>query len=281
MRNKDKSRLPGGLGFTLIELLVVLAIIAILAALLFPVFNQARESARRITCVSNERQLATAFAMYIEDSDDMYPWSYSTDGVVENYWPTALEPYVQHYDPAKGGGILVCPDSGSSDQSYATNPQLVGLFGTPGQGSNYFQTVESESKVNDTTSIILLGDSIIDRSAAILGLNNGRSAMEYSYPHPALLKDHTKDITWAIPWGIAGTDGYNDKQISWLHETGANFAYVDGHAKYSKFSTLTDANWDVRCKPGVGCMGHTAPPNPADYPALSVSCQNQSGLDCM
>lgn len=53
--------------FTLIELLVVIAIIAILAAILFPVFAQAREQARKISCLSNIKQLGTAIAMYTQD----------------------------------------------------------------------------------------------------------------------------------------------------------------------------------------------------------------------
>ena len=56
-------------GFTLIELLVVIAIIAILAAILFPVFAQAREKARQTACLSNMRQLSTAAKMYMEDFD--------------------------------------------------------------------------------------------------------------------------------------------------------------------------------------------------------------------
>jgi prepilin-type N-terminal cleavage/methylation domain-containing protein len=60
-------------GFTLIELLVVIAIIAILAALLFPVFARARESARRASCLSNLKQLGTAFMMYTQDYDEVYP----------------------------------------------------------------------------------------------------------------------------------------------------------------------------------------------------------------
>jgi prepilin-type N-terminal cleavage/methylation domain-containing protein len=65
-------RSPHG-GFTLIELLVVIAILAILAAILFPVFAQAREKARQTTCSSNLKQIGTAFAMYTQDYDERLP----------------------------------------------------------------------------------------------------------------------------------------------------------------------------------------------------------------
>src|SRR5689334_14563129 len=65
--------------FTLIELLVVIAIIAILAAILFPVFAQAREKARAISCLSNTKQLGLAVMMYVQDYDETYPWAY--------FWP--------------------------------------------------------------------------------------------------------------------------------------------------------------------------------------------------
>src|SRR5437763_11440946 len=64
---------PSRNGFTLIELLVVIAIIAILAAILFPVFAQAREKARQTACSSNLRQIGTAFAMYVQDYDERLP----------------------------------------------------------------------------------------------------------------------------------------------------------------------------------------------------------------
>jgi prepilin-type N-terminal cleavage/methylation domain-containing protein/prepilin-type processing-associated H-X9-DG protein len=70
--NRSRS---GKSAFTLIELLVVIAIIAILAAILFPVFAQAREKARAITCVSNEKQIALAILMYVQDHDEYYPLS--------------------------------------------------------------------------------------------------------------------------------------------------------------------------------------------------------------
>src|SRR5512141_1862907 len=59
--------------FTLIELLVVIAIIAILAAILFPVFAQAREKARSASCASNLRQMGTALMLYVQDHDETYP----------------------------------------------------------------------------------------------------------------------------------------------------------------------------------------------------------------
>ncbi len=65
-------------GFTLIELLVVIAIIAILAAILFPVFAKARESARKTACVSNVKQLGMAWMMYVQDCDEQFPPSNTT-----------------------------------------------------------------------------------------------------------------------------------------------------------------------------------------------------------
>ncbi|HEX2998963.1 MAG TPA: prepilin-type N-terminal cleavage/methylation domain-containing protein, partial [Armatimonadota bacterium] len=63
-------------GFTLIELLVVIAIIAILAAILFPVFARARENARKANCLSNCKQIATAFIQYTQDYDERWPIMY-------------------------------------------------------------------------------------------------------------------------------------------------------------------------------------------------------------
>ena len=72
---------PAGSGFTLIELLVVVAIISILAAILFPVFARAREEARKTTCTSNLRQIGLATAMYAQDYDESYPICNFTDAL--------------------------------------------------------------------------------------------------------------------------------------------------------------------------------------------------------
>ncbi|HLV79136.1 MAG TPA: prepilin-type N-terminal cleavage/methylation domain-containing protein [Chthonomonadaceae bacterium] len=85
--------------FTLIELLVVIAIIAILAAILFPVFAQARKSARTTACISNLKQIATASLMYAQDYDG---GNVLTDHLLTTYatptWSTLLNPYVKNLD---------------------------------------------------------------------------------------------------------------------------------------------------------------------------------------
>src|SRR5579862_4238616 len=87
-------------GFTLIELLVVIAIIAILAAILFPVFAQAREKARAITCVSNAKQIGLGWLMYAQDYvETLSPGSdlHTENGVVsKEYWIELIYPYVKN-----------------------------------------------------------------------------------------------------------------------------------------------------------------------------------------
>jgi prepilin-type N-terminal cleavage/methylation domain-containing protein len=89
-------------GFTLIELLVVIAIISILAAILFPVFAQAREKARQTTCLSNENQIGLALQQYLSDNDDRMfyraGWAYSRSGDITQVnsirWWNLLMPYI-------------------------------------------------------------------------------------------------------------------------------------------------------------------------------------------
>jgi prepilin-type N-terminal cleavage/methylation domain-containing protein/prepilin-type processing-associated H-X9-DG protein len=106
-------------GFTLIELLVVIAIIAILAAILFPVFAQAREKARQISCASNLKQIGLAITMYAEDNDEYQPnavengCQYNPAGNCNAIgatfaWPGKIAPYV------KTVGIFGCPDDPKS-----------------------------------------------------------------------------------------------------------------------------------------------------------------------
>ena len=130
-------------GFTLIELLVVVAIIALLAALLFPVFASARESSRQATCHSNRKQIGRAIMLYAGDWDDALP-----PGAFAGHNPLtgketaeqahrlsigALETYLQE----RGRGVWFCPSDPRGDLpegghdsigSYIENAQLFGDF---------------------------------------------------------------------------------------------------------------------------------------------------------
>src|SRR5438876_163835 len=111
----SKGHRRRNVGFTLIELLVVIAIIAILAAILFPVFAQAREKARTASCGSNARQLGLAINMYKQDYDEHFPfggWRPNDDGTWD--WQNSTAPYI------KNRGIFRCPSSSDSDE--ASNP---------------------------------------------------------------------------------------------------------------------------------------------------------------
>jgi len=123
-------------GFTLIELLVVIAIIAILAAILFPVFAQARESARQTQCTNNQKQIATSVLMYVQDYDETFPMSayfgrnpQGQPALVAIY--DVLAPYIKNVD------IFVCP-------SYRPGidwPQRVQAAGSPAPALGTFRYV--------------------------------------------------------------------------------------------------------------------------------------------
>ena len=154
----------GNAGFTLIELLVVIAIIAILAAILFPVFAQAREKARQTSCLSNLKQYSLANLMYVQDYDETFPMSaYYNSGsfcVATFYW--AVAPYV------KNNQITQCPSEKDAMNvqlltgapcantpplnSYVVNPALY--------GNGFLPTVATQSlaSVNRSSETVMLYD---------------------------------------------------------------------------------------------------------------------------
>jgi prepilin-type N-terminal cleavage/methylation domain-containing protein/prepilin-type processing-associated H-X9-DG protein len=207
--------------FTLIELLVVIAIIAILAAILFPVFAQAKEAAKKTSCLSNMKQIGTAVAMYSTDSDGGYPtWLRCTNPqgacnafnwYQEDYWDSIILPYVKSgnapatADKLDRGGVWKCQSA-----PYASNKRTIGIsmglvYDFDPASPIYYRFL-NESEVEKTSSTVFVGDSGID----------GR----LSAPHQG--------------------NHYTDKFINkvepvraspWRHGNMANYAFLDSSAK--------------------------------------------------
>lgn len=202
--------------FTLIELLVVIAIIAILAAMLFPVYAQAKESAKRATCISNLRQLAIGMKLYAADDDDRtMPSAYMTATGV-TYWNELINPYVKSTD------VWHCPSSslskvdaniGSISTHYGYNAfYLTGLLT---DFSNVFeQSPVSESAVEYPSETVNLVDSKASVEGSWCG-DDGR------YVLPPSLAD-------AECWG----------RPNWLHTQKANVLWLDIHVTSRSLGSL-------------------------------------------
>jgi prepilin-type N-terminal cleavage/methylation domain-containing protein/prepilin-type processing-associated H-X9-DG protein len=128
----NRSKKVESFGFTLIELLVVIAIIAILAAILFPVFAQAREKARQTACISNFKQIGLAVLQYNQDNDEYYPPSEVSTSGQGNFttgydWTYVVNPYIKNGNNQAAivggrnilgyaGGVYSCPSAKFQNQ---------------------------------------------------------------------------------------------------------------------------------------------------------------------
>ena len=185
-RNQHAFSLRARFAFTLIELLVVIAIIAILVAILFPVFAQAREKARQSVCLSNQKQVALAFQMYSQDHDEtLPPYSFGTGtagyigyfGGDGSRWADMLVPYV------KNTGVFNCPDANvhlatySGGSFFDTQTYSYG-YSTPsadsGNDATYGVAGRNIAQITSPATTIMLTDSRIDKgegSARVLPLS--------------------------------------------------------------------------------------------------------------
>lgn len=227
-------------GFTLIELLVVIAIIAILAAILFPVFAQARAKARQTACLSNMKQMGTALLMYSQDYDGGFPtWSeywvhYALIGTPpfadtpDHYWDAKLLPYVKNGTVSTtgkpSGGVWRCPDAINSDaeRTYSINSGF--FYDTDGSSNGTYRYV-SDADVYKPAQTIFVMD----------GGKDGRSRFNYVYYSPAV-----DGVGSGYYYHFIATKDKNnyDVDASYRHNEGANYAWLDGHAKWFKGETL-------------------------------------------
>lgn len=213
--------------FTLIELLVVIAIIAILAAILFPVFSQAREKARSTTCLSHLKQLALATLMYVQDYDEMFPQSvYSMDSRVIR--PGTGDRVFLVYDAVwpymKNAGILACPSLWPGiDFAGILAPlglRTSGLFRYTSYGMNFaiFQDPALPPGLFQDDPVVSLG-SINETANTTLFYDTRYTPMGAPPAYPEC-SSPTTAFDWSNFVGHA------------RHSEGFNVNFVDGHSKY-------------------------------------------------
>jgi prepilin-type N-terminal cleavage/methylation domain-containing protein len=255
--------------FTLIELLVVIAIIAILAAILFPVFAQARAKARQTACLSNMRQIGTAVMMYVQDYDEFYPPSQLPPSGNVVSWPTMIFPYV------KNEGIFVCPDGEKSVKSVtltingvSTTGNYCGVttantrFSPPAHGDGSTQGLGLVNRLSYVRNLIPTG------SWATAGFTGGNkngfvttgttlSVSEAEVAQPASTIHIMDAWTTNCDQGnsIRGiqqeirTDRFNNitaSKVSNRHFGGFVCLFGDGHAGYKKWGSSKAAEWSVQ-----------------------------------
>jgi prepilin-type N-terminal cleavage/methylation domain-containing protein/prepilin-type processing-associated H-X9-DG protein len=207
-----RGLLPARTGFTLIELLVVIAIIAILAGILFPVFAQAREKARQISCASNIKNLGTAALMYTQDYDEQLPLAaYATTGFAFLLWHDLTDPYV------KNKQIWHCPSSSvrKTDQGGAITTHF-------GYNVRYLTTILPDfSNANGHTAVSL---AAIPFPTETVLLADARASTANSWCGD--------DGKFLLPPSEA--DAHCWGRPHFLHNEGSNVLWVDGHVKWHR-----------------------------------------------
>jgi prepilin-type N-terminal cleavage/methylation domain-containing protein/prepilin-type processing-associated H-X9-DG protein len=243
--------------FTLIELLVVIAIIAILAAILFPVFAQAKEAAKKTQSLSNTKQLGLGIVMYMGDFDDTFPagtaaWQCFEKGCGEYWglyqWAPRTSPYLKNFgilgspgDPM-GGRFLPGTEWKGVQMSYAANG-LIGL-GSGCRGVMCIQLgndpVVNGSNVRQPAAVIMLAESRSDDWRKAKAQYNWQDGANWSNFFGGVLTGWAWYIDSQLPngcgnWGKTvgcGSFPYGKNGAVSVFSNGqSNFVFCDGHSK--------------------------------------------------
>jgi prepilin-type N-terminal cleavage/methylation domain-containing protein/prepilin-type processing-associated H-X9-DG protein len=215
-------------GFTLIELLIVIAIISILASILFPVFARARENARRASCMNNLKQIGLGIIQYTQDYDEQMPASETPDFLRRIYVMERLNPYL------KSDQIFKCP----SDTTTSGSPLRYEILNGSGTGRticSYYPTSGQIAEVNGgywgvfgSAGSVSLSDFVLPAETIAI-----TERIDSSEPGGQIGDDHLGPGS-ATP---TGGDCENCRlNITIRHFEGANYLFMDGHVKWFKRS---------------------------------------------
>ncbi len=237
-------------GFTLIELLVVITIIAILAAILFPVFGMAREKAKQAACLSNLRQVGLADLMYAQDYDDTFTHTELGGDIGdahEYYWGDMLHPYINSWQ------MLQCPDA-NQKILFKTGATRYSQQWSYNYGMNDIIAANCVSSDDPSCRHIgVAGQSLAAINtpvSTILIVDNLPSSVDTGKGDNTTLNQERHEINWQ--WGrrnptqlsVAGMsqDGYP------RHNEGFECVYADGHAKWRRRVKMPDGTFQAGTK---------------------------------
>lgn len=187
-------------GFTLIELLIVIAIISILAAILFPVFARARENARRASCASNLRQLGLAIMQYTQDYDESYPRC-SASGAY--YWTWTIWPYI------KSSQVFLCPSAPDNPETLDASRTSTDLI----RGVRY-----------------CMNNSSFGSGVTAFGYTLPRKLADIQRPAELIMLMDSKLYTPSNTSYYCDVD--NNTSTAPRHTGGLNITFADGHVKW-------------------------------------------------